>query len=135
MRRASAREPDQHPGPGERMVFPECTDMPKDLSLRIVTAAALPQDQASVVELVRRAVRPVDPQDALRQLARRDLLGGCPVRRGVLQAQVQHAQQDGVLVGCDELPLVEEADDFLGERDGFAARGRRGHGALSGSYS
>lgn len=63
------------------------------------------------------ALRPVDLEDLLGQLSGGDHLGGGACPSGVLHAQVNECQEDGILVGGSEGALVEEREDFLGQRD------------------
>ena len=57
--------------------------------------------------------------------------GAAPFTGGVLEAEVEEGEEDGVLVGGGEAALVEELEDALGEGEGGVRVGEQ-RGILGG---
>src|SRR5205823_10016465 len=62
------------------------------------------------------SVRPVKLDDLHGKLPRGEEVGRGAVAGGVLEAEVEEGEEDGVLVRGGEVALVEELEDALGER-------------------
>src|SRR5437867_8310210 len=93
---------------------PEPPDRRHDLRLPAAGSAAL----AERASRPRASVRPVELDDLHRKLPRGEEVRRSTVAGGVLEAEVEEGEEDGVLVGGGEAALVEELEDALGEGEG-----------------
>src|SRR2546427_5168269 len=115
---------------------PELLDLRHDLRLPAAGSAAL----AERASRPRTGVRPVELDDLHRELPRGEEVRRGAVAGGVLKAEVEEGEEDGVLIGGGEAALVEELEDALGEGKGSVGVGeqrenpwRRGWGSVKGS--
>ena len=63
-------------------------------------------------------MRPVELDDLHGELPRGEEVRRGAVAGGVLEAEVEEGEEDGILVGGGEAALVEELEDALGEGEG-----------------
>src|SRR5439155_23785491 len=102
---------------------PEPLDRRHDLRLPAAGSAALAERAG------RRwaSVGPAELDDLHRELPRGEEVRRGAATGGVLEAEVEEGEEDGVLVGGGEAALVEELEDTLGEgRGGVGVGEQRG---------
>src|SRR5207247_2159714 len=100
---------------------PEPLDRRHDLCLPAAGSAALPERASRP----RAGVRPVEVDDLHGELPRGEEVRRGAVAGGVLEAEVEEGEEDGVLVGGGEAALVEEFEDALGEGEGGVGGGEQ----------
>ena len=106
---------------------PEPLDRRHDLRLPAAGSAALAERGSRP----RASVRPVELDDLHRELPRGEEVWRGAVTGGVLEAEVEEGEKDGVLVRGGEAALVEEPEDALGEGEGGVGVGEQ-RGILGG---